>query len=119
MKNLLRAARLALRHYWTLAGAVACSLVIALFWGANIGTVYPFVEVIFKNDSLHDWIDRQIQEGEKKADESRATIAGLEAELAAPPADERALRRKIEVEETRLAAETASLARSRRLSPYI
>lgn len=120
MKNLFRAIRLALRRRWTLAGAIACSCVVALFWGANIGTVYPFVEVIFQGDSLHDWIDQQIDRAEKKSGDIQSTIAGLEQELAAAPAGEaRRLRLALGVEQTRLEAEQASLMASRRIAPLI
>lgn len=120
MKNLFRAIRLALRRRWTLAGAFACSCFVALFWGANIGTVYPFVEVIFQGDSLHDWVDRRISESETKSAEIEATIAGLETELAsASESDHKRLTRRLDVERTRLTAERASLLASQRLAPLI
>lgn len=75
MKNFLRAVRHGLRHRWTLASALLCSLMVALFWGANIGTIYPIVEVVFQGKSMPDWIDQDI-------DRLEGTIETREADLA-------------------------------------
>lgn len=47
MNNFCRVLRLALRNRFTAAGIFLCSLLVALLWGANIGTIYPVVEVVF------------------------------------------------------------------------
>lgn len=60
MTNFYRALRLALRHRWTFGLAVISAGVVAVLWGANIGTVYPFVEVVFQDQSLVEWADRGI-----------------------------------------------------------
>jgi subfamily B ATP-binding cassette protein MsbA len=60
MKNFLRAVKLGIRHRFTLLGAVVCSLIVALFWGFNIGTIYPVVEVVFQGKAMPDWIDEEI-----------------------------------------------------------
>ena len=60
MKNFFRAVRLALRHRLTICCVVLTSLSVACFWGANIGTIYPVVEVVFEGQSLHDWIERRV-----------------------------------------------------------
>ena len=60
MKNFLRAVKLGMRHRFTLLGAVVCSLIVALFWGFNIGTIYPVVEVVFQGKAMPDWIDEEI-----------------------------------------------------------
>ena len=60
MKNFFRAVKLGMRYRFTLLGAIVCSLMVALFWGANIGTVYPVVEVVFQGKAMTDWIDGEI-----------------------------------------------------------
>ena len=60
MKNFLRAVKLGMRYRFTLLGAVVCSLIVALFWGFNIGTIYPVVEVVFQGKAMPDWIDEEI-----------------------------------------------------------
>lgn len=60
MKNFLRAVKLGMRYRFTLLGAVVCSLIVALFWGFNIGTIYPVVEIVFQGKAMPDWIDEEI-----------------------------------------------------------
>jgi ATP-binding cassette subfamily B protein/subfamily B ATP-binding cassette protein MsbA len=59
MKNLFQAIRLALKYKYSLIASIACSVMVAVFWGANITAVYPFVEVVFQGKTLHDWIGDQ------------------------------------------------------------
>jgi ATP-binding cassette subfamily B protein/subfamily B ATP-binding cassette protein MsbA len=113
MKNFGRAVRLALQRRCTLAAAVFCSLMVALCWGANIGAIYPFIQIVFRGDSLPDWVDRKIRDGEQATREIRAEIDSLRAEPAR--ANER---RKLALLEGRMQAEQTSLATMRRLRPY-
>jgi subfamily B ATP-binding cassette protein MsbA len=62
MKNLGRAIKQALRQRFTIIGIILSSIVVAFFWGANIGAVYPFVEVVIQNKSMHDWARERITE---------------------------------------------------------
>ena len=77
MKNFGRAVRIALRNRFTLLGAFACSLMVAMLWCANIGTVYPFVEVVFQGKSMHEWVDDELAESKKTLKELDAKIAKL------------------------------------------
>jgi ATP-binding cassette subfamily B protein/subfamily B ATP-binding cassette protein MsbA len=74
MTNFLRALRLALRYRWTFGWAVISAGIVAVLWGANIGTVYPFVEVVFQDQNLAEWADREIAS-------TKHTIGQLEQEL--------------------------------------
>jgi ATP-binding cassette subfamily B protein/subfamily B ATP-binding cassette protein MsbA len=83
--------------------------------------VYPFVEVVFQNKSLHDWVDQQLKK-------SQATIDKLEAEAvqldrrrrAAPTAAQRdRLAQELAFLHTRLDAERRSDALTRRVEPLI
>lgn len=65
MKNFGRALRLALRYRFLFAISIACGLLVGLFWAGNIGTVYPFVEVVLEGKSLPQWIDERIAASEK------------------------------------------------------
>ena len=89
--NFLKVIRMAMRYRLTLVCSIVCALIVAAFWGGNIGTVYPIVEVTFQSESPQKWIDRQIEETQKTAAEKTAEIAGLEKELpgAAPEAPTR------------------------------
>ena len=60
MSNYMRAIGLCLRRPWTLALALLCSFGVAGFWGANIGAVYPLMEVLFSGRSLPQAVDEDI-----------------------------------------------------------
>ncbi|MCA9262556.1 MAG: ABC transporter ATP-binding protein [Planctomycetales bacterium] len=77
MRDFRRALTLSLRYRWSMAGVMVSAMMVALFWGANLGTVYPIVEVVLKDRPLHEWIDDSILE-------SRAKIAAYESELSEP-----------------------------------
>jgi ATP-binding cassette, subfamily B, bacterial MsbA len=65
MKNFLRAVRLALGYRLTLVSIVASSLTVAVLWGANIGTVYPFIDVVLRQQPMGKWLAQEMD----KADE--------------------------------------------------
>ena len=57
---------------------------VAVFWGANITAVYPFVEVVFQGKTLHDWIDQQIEKVEKDIERVQASVRVHAAREAGP-----------------------------------
>jgi ATP-binding cassette subfamily B protein/subfamily B ATP-binding cassette protein MsbA len=79
MKHLLQAVRRAFKYKYSLIASILCSVMVAVFWGANITAVYPFVEVVFQGKTLHDWVDKQIVSIEKEIAQIR------QAPLKAPP----------------------------------
>jgi ATP-binding cassette subfamily B protein/subfamily B ATP-binding cassette protein MsbA len=52
---------MSLRYKYSLITSIACSAVVAVFWGANIAAVYPFVEIVFQGQTLHKWVDDQLE----------------------------------------------------------
>ncbi len=77
MKYYIRALKMALKYKWSLVGAILSSLMVALLWGANIGAVYPFVEVVFERNSIHDWVDEQEAQSQQKISVMNTTIAEI------------------------------------------
>ncbi len=127
MGNFVRVLRLALRYRWTVAASAISALVVALFWGANITAVYPFVEVVFRGQSLQQWADRSIENSRQIIAQCDAEVESLESQLAAlsdqPEAEDsnasRRLRLSIQQSATRRQAEEIALARTLWLQPYI
>ena len=78
MKNFARAVRLALRRRLTVVGIVLSSITVALLWGANIGTVYPFMEVVFQQDSIHQFLDEELDRVEEAQPSFRQTRVAYE-----------------------------------------
>ncbi len=75
MKNFLRTVRIALHYRMTIGLIVFCSLMVALFWGANISTIYPVVDVVFRNKTIAQW-------AEDSADQLANKISRLDKEIA-------------------------------------
>lgn len=120
MNSFGRAVGLAVRNRGTLVGVIATSLLIGVLWGGNIGVVYPFVEVVFKRQTLGDWADDEIKTSEKRAGELRASIAAAQAALPATTGDDRAkLERTIAYHQADLEAEEKAQNKYRWLRPYL
>ena len=82
MKNFGRALRMSLTYRWSLFGSFVCCALVAILWGANLGAVYPFVEVVMRNRTLSQWVDERVDESETRIAEARASIVELESKLA-------------------------------------
>ena len=125
MKNFVRATKLAFRYRWTVLGILLSSLIVAIFWGANLGAVYPIVEVVLKGRSLRDWVDEGIDEAQTNIVQLNKEITTLNADRDAlgDAAGDSSARRRIEREHyaqhTRLTAEQRALASYQRLQPWI
>ena len=121
MKNLGRAIKQALRQRFTILGIILSSIVVAFFWGANIGAVYPFVEVVIQNKSMHDWARERIVESEKTCKEIDVKVENLEKNLAVADTqkDRIAIRNKIDHLTIRRAADRKVIATTKNLQPYI
>ncbi|MHB8898715.1 MAG: ABC transporter ATP-binding protein [Thermoguttaceae bacterium] len=88
MSNFGRVVRLALQYRLSFAASLFCALMVGLLWGGNFTIVYPIVEVVFKGQSLHDWIDNQIVESGKNQAEAVATVVRTTAQLGAALPDQ-------------------------------
>lgn len=76
MSHFLQVVQIALRRPLWIVGIAATALLVGLLWGGNISAIYPVVEVAFRGESLHYWIDLKIRECDEE-------IARLNAELVA------------------------------------
>jgi ATP-binding cassette subfamily B protein/subfamily B ATP-binding cassette protein MsbA len=120
MKNFNRAIRSALRYRWTLLGAAVCSLLVGALWGANIGAVYPFVEIVSGSQSLGQWVDQQIADTYEAETKIREHRARLQQQMAgAGGAARRKIERDIAFQDWRLEAERRARQRARWMQPFI
>jgi ATP-binding cassette subfamily B protein/subfamily B ATP-binding cassette protein MsbA len=120
MRNFGRVLRLTLRYRLTVVGVVGSALMVAILWGANFGTMLPFVKVVFQGESLQQWVDREIAGAEREAAEQAARIAVLRREMAdAPPARQRTLQSRISGAESRQAAARYAEGIYRWLKPLV
>ena len=121
MKNLGRAIKQALRQRFTIIGIVLSSFAIALFWGANIGAVYPFVEVIIQNKSMHDWARERIADSSAKCNQIEAKVKNLNKKLSNTETkkDRITIENEIEHLSLRLQAEEKVVSFTGNVQPYI
>jgi len=81
MTDFFRAVKIALRYRLNIAMILCSSLLIATLWGGNIGAIYPIIEVVFENKTLHEWSDDQLAELHTEQRASEALIQEKEQQL--------------------------------------
>ena len=80
MQNFFRTVKIGLQYRLTIIGIIACSLLVALFWSANIGTIYPMVEVVFQGKSIPAYLDSEIITLDNSIAEKTAIVTQWESE---------------------------------------
>lgn len=120
MKNYARTLKRVLHYRGTIAASIVCALMVALLWGANIGGAYPVVEVIFRGQSLQQWVAQDIAQSRAKIANQERRLAQLDADLAQP---QPVLREALETEradlEYSLDSERTFLSGREWLQPYL
>lgn len=111
MKDFARVLRLAARRRATLIGCLATSLLVALLWGLNIGTLYPMVEIVFQGNGVPQHVDAKLAESREQIAACDARIAELTAQAAAEA--DPVLRQRLEVARGYAQTEKAAYAKSR------
>jgi subfamily B ATP-binding cassette protein MsbA len=119
MNSFGRALRLALQRRLVFAGSVICAIVVALLWGGNIGAVYPFVEVVFHNQTLQQKVAQEIAEAEGKITVLDKKIVGLQQQLQAGGPDRQRSERELLEAQTLREYEQEALAGYRFVQPYL
>jgi len=117
-----------LRYKWSLIASFVCSVMVAVLWSLNLGAVYPFVEVVLKSKSLHEWVIEQDESAAKLIAEKQAEIKVFQAQLEhnavgrSEPADaasETVTRNKINAARYDIEIQEAQSAGRAKLAPYI
>jgi ATP-binding cassette, subfamily B, bacterial MsbA len=118
MNNFYRVVAISLRHRFTVAASLLCSLAVAVLWGGNITAIYPVVDVIMNNKSVPQYLDEQKVLAEKRIAELGPQIAEREERLTGAAAEERAdVQRELSGLGDELSRIRAELARYERWNP--
>jgi ATP-binding cassette subfamily B protein/subfamily B ATP-binding cassette protein MsbA len=117
MNNFGRALRLALKHRFIFASSIVCAAIVAAFWGGNISTIYPLVQVTMNGQSLQEWARKGRFEAEQKAAGLRAEIEAIDRQGSAAQDSESAA--KLSQLASDLAIQQKNLRRFDRLSRYV
>jgi ATP-binding cassette subfamily B protein/subfamily B ATP-binding cassette protein MsbA len=111
---------MALKYRISIIGSVFCSLMVALLWGANIGALYPFVEVVFAGESLHHYVENRIEKANQAIDENKKQIDGLiDQKQSADDPEVHLISGKIERFEKTIAGEEKKIATAKWIEPFI
>ena len=90
MQHFLKAIKLSLVNKWRIAALLLNSLFIGLLWGSSISAIYPFVEVVFSNNTIETWLVAEIDKSSEKLEvldqerveiQARLTAEGESTEL--------------------------------------
>jgi subfamily B ATP-binding cassette protein MsbA len=120
MRSYLRAVRAALRYRWLLAASVMCSMAIGVLWGANIGALYPFMEVLFSGKSLQESVAESIEEGQTRCKRLAASIDETQRELGeATVSDQQDLRAELTKLRNELSAQQKAVETNQAYQPYV
>jgi ATP-binding cassette subfamily B protein/subfamily B ATP-binding cassette protein MsbA len=97
-----------LKYRWSLLGSFGCSLLVAILWGANLGAVYPFVEIVLQNKTLPQWAEQRIEDSTARIirHEQRLTELGsfpTSADSSATRSETRSIEYELKAERSRLA----------------
>ena len=73
MKNFARLVRFAWPYRGRFGLSMACAGMVALLWGANIGAVYPLLQILFDDKNCQVWIAEKVDafQADIKADKAR------------------------------------------------
>ncbi|APZ90576.1 ABC transporter ATP-binding protein [Fuerstiella marisgermanici] len=109
MDTLTRTAGYLWVYRFSLICSVLCALGIATCWCMNLSAVAPVVKVLFENDSLHQYIDQQIDDANRKIQSDSERLAVL---------DDSALERRTKLQ-SRVTDATRSLHTYTQVKQYI
>ncbi len=79
MKNFARLLRFAWPYRVRFALSLACAMMVALFWGGNIGAVYPLLQILTRSENCQSWISEQIDTSRTESQALAARIEELDA----------------------------------------
>ena len=120
MKSFLRALKEAWRHWPTLTIALFCSLGVAALWGANIAALFPIIQTTLNGESLQTWNEKRLEKTRNELIVHEAEEKELAARIAkeANQDEKRELELKLDIVQSRLKVERASIRWAEFLQPF-
>ncbi|MBS0206258.1 MAG: ABC transporter ATP-binding protein [Planctomycetes bacterium] len=113
-----RAVRESFRYRWSLLASLVNALLIGLLWGLSITTVYPFVEIVMRGETVQTWFDSQAQKSTEASIQSREKVLDLQRQIAQAAGGQTvSLERELFVARSRHAANEKTLAAIRYFQP--
>lgn len=78
MRSFLKAIRENARLTPYIVLATICSMGIALLWGGNITALYPVIEITLKNESIQEWLEKQVTNAENELEQEKQELANAQ-----------------------------------------
>ncbi len=121
MKDFARALQQAWRHWPSLLIALGCSFGVAALWGANIAALFPIIETTLHGQSLQEWNQKRIQDGQANLDAHEESATKLEQTIAATKdaTDKSKLAFDLDVLKTQIEVDHASVYSAQRIQPFL
>ncbi|MCP4779154.1 MAG: ABC transporter ATP-binding protein, partial [Planctomycetaceae bacterium] len=120
MNNFGRVLKIAAKRRFALVGILFSSLVIAVLWGANIGTLYPLVEVVFKGDSIPSYVASRIETSQSDLTEIDQQLLEISQSLPLASDDKKtALQVELQTLDSRRAVVSESNAWFIKVKPWV
>jgi ATP-binding cassette, subfamily B, bacterial MsbA len=79
MKNFARLVRFAWPYRVRFGLSLACAVMVAVFWGGNIGLVYPLLQVLIRSENCQHWVEEKIDATHSESLVLRARLGELDA----------------------------------------
>ena len=119
MQAFYKLVRQALKYRLTVGLSLFCSLMVGLLWGANIGTLYPVIEVVFRGESMVQSVRRNIDESQRHVEKLQTEISELESQITMNPSSSGKLESAISSRNSRIDAEHRSTEKWQRIEPWV
>ncbi len=78
MKNFARLVRYAWPYRVRFGLSLACAGMVAVFWGGNIGAVYPLLQILIRSENCQHWVDEKIEATRAESEALRARLDELD-----------------------------------------
>lgn len=121
MKYFAKALRQAWHHWPALLIGIFCSVAVAALWGANIAAIFPIIQTTLNGESLQEWNQKRLDAAQKSLATHQTQIDDLQKKAAAAP--ERSAKHELSFQldllQSQLKVDRASLYSAQRLQPYI
>src|SRR4051794_28167876 len=79
MKNFARLVRFAWPYRVRFGLSLGCALMVAVFWGGNMGMVYPLLQILIRSQNCQRWVDEKVEAGQTEIESLQARLAELDS----------------------------------------
>ncbi|WP_435017518.1 ABC transporter transmembrane domain-containing protein [Tundrisphaera sp. TA3] len=79
MKNFARLVRFAWPYRVRFGLSLGCAVMVAVFWGGNMGMVYPLLQILIRSQNCQRWVDEKVETSQTEIHALQARLGELDA----------------------------------------